>query len=332
MSRAWLAFITGLALGGVVRAEDRVTFAKQPGAAPITIVGTILDYTGKEVTIRPQENIPQVIPVSQILRVQTYYSPDYQKAIDTLVAGDHLTAEPMFRAVLKGEGRPWVKREQLAWIMRCAYRRGALTEVASAFLELIASDPESQHWSMAPLIWAPVGLTVSQQAQAKSWMASGSPASQLIGASWMLQDGTFANAAKQVLDELARNTNEYIAQLARTQLWRLRLGTSEMSELTIEGWKRDLERIPEHLRAGPTYLIGLGYFQRQEYRAAAAEYLWLPTVYGENEPLAARACLEAAEALRRSGLTREAENLYREVVTRFPWSPGAAEARGRLAE
>ncbi|MCA9080734.1 MAG: hypothetical protein KDA58_09260, partial [Planctomycetaceae bacterium] len=245
-------------------------------------------------------------------------------------AGETVSAEPAFRAVLQKENRIWVQREQRAWLMRCAYRRDDRSTAAAEFLEILKTDPQTTHWAMAPLIWHPVALSLGQQAQAKSWLVSSAVETQLLGASWLLQDPMYGKPAQRVLDELARNTNPVISQLARTQQWRIGSSGSDLNELMLDGWKRDLERLPEHLRAGPTMLIARGFAQLRDDRQAAAEYLWLPLVYADHEPLAARACLEAAEAFRRSGLTHEAENQYREVLARYPWSPMASEARSRL--
>jgi hypothetical protein len=84
------------------------------------------------------------------------------------------------------------------------------------------------------------------------------------------------------------------------------------------------------LRAGPMYLLGRAAALTSDSEQAAADWLWLPLVYHEDEHLAARACLEAADALDRLGRATEAETLHREVVERYGWSQFAAEARQKL--
>lgn len=316
----WLAHLRG---------EDRVTFAPTPESPPITIIGTIRDYTGKQLVIQPANKVPQTLQAEQILSIETAYGPIFGEAVDLLNRGAVNAAEARFREALQQESRAWVQRELLAWIIRCRHRQGDLLAAAFDFLELTRSDPESQHWQLAPLCWYATSLTPGQTTQAKSWLAGEDPIARLIAASWLLTDVTFGKPAQSALDELARNTNSVIAQLARCQLWRTRFGPL-LTERTLAAWEGDLERMPRFIQAGPRYLVGQGHLQRQDYRVAAACLLWIPTVTPELEPLSARATFEAAEALRRSGLTREALNLYREVLARYNWTLEAAEARERL--
>ena len=84
--------------------------------------------------------------------------------------------------------------------------------------------------------------------------------------------------------------------------------------------------MPEDLRGGPYYVLGRAHFQRREYGPAAAALLWLPFVYYEDHHLAARACLEAADALSKLGQSTEATTLYREVAHRFRETPFANQA------
>ena len=88
--------------------------------------------------------------------------------------------------------------------------------------------------------------------------------------------------------------------------------------------------MPAGLRAGPMYLLGRAASLASDSEQAAADWLWLPLVYNDDEYLAARACLEAADALSRLGRATEAETLYRELVERYGWSAFAEEARQKL--
>lgn len=321
--------ITLVVLASSTWADDRVTFAPEPGAAHITVIGDIKDYTGKVLQIQPRGTSPHSIPIDQIISIETFYAPPYRQGIALFDQGDIDAAEPLFDQALRTEGRPWVQREQYAWMMRCRHRRGDLSGVAEAFQKILATDAETRHWGMAPLIWSPTQLSTGQKAMAKTWLAGSFPPMRLIGASWLLDDPTFGEPARRGLDELARDTNPMVSQLSRIQLWRTQFAT-DLNGLTLAGWERDMEFVPSSLQAGPRYLIGRGYAQRQEYRQAAAAFLWLPVLYAEHEPLAAAACLEAGEALKRSGLTQEAENMYRELNIRYGWSPAARELRSRV--
>ena len=148
----------------------------------------------------------------------------------------------------------------------------------------------------------------------------------------LLFDPKYTETAQSELDRLARVGDPRVAALARTQLWRLRVAAPDVSDNELAGWEQTISQLPPELRAGPYFLLGRAAMQRSEYDRAAAAFLWLPTVYRDNEPLAAEAALNAVMALKRIGRLGEARMLLTELVNDYGWSAAAAEARGLLAE
>jgi TolA-binding protein len=105
-----------------------------------------------------------------------------------------------------------------------------------------------------------------------------------------------------------------------------------ISDSELAGWQLAIEALRPGLRGGPQYQVGRARYSRSEFDLAAAEFLWVATIYDEHEPTAARATLDAAEALVRAGRPDDAMVLFRETSERFAWSPAAVSAKSRLAE
>ena len=121
--------------------------------------------------------------------------------------------------------------------------------------------------------------------------------------------------------------------LASCQQWRQRLGNRAEINLTeLKSWGQTLEKLPEDLRCGPHYLLGKAYASRKEFELAAVHYLWQPLVQPDDHFLAAKAMLDAAEALQAIGQLNGAFRLFEEVSERFPKTPAALEAAAGLKE
>ncbi len=83
--------------------------------------------------------------------------------------------------------------------------------------------------------------------------------------------------------------------------------------------------MPAQVRAGPYFVLGRMHQHRSDYERALAAFLWLPTVYSENESLTSRACLEAAVSLERQGRVQNAITLLTEITQRHAWSEPPAK-------
>ena len=327
MTFRWLTLIFVLGFGTIVEGEDRVSYRPEGATSVFTLVGEVLDYSGKELTIRPTEGIPQSIPVEDVVEVQTHYDPDHLAAIESFRTGHVNEAIPLLKAALKREPRRWVEREILAWLTRCSLRKNDPITALTYFREIVKSDPMTQHWGLAPIEWMP-RQTASHLAQAAKPLLVETRASvRFLGASLLLFHPELGTTAKRELDSLARIPNRHISKLARAQLWRHSIAVNDVTINRLHVWQEEVNDLPIELRAGPQFLVARGYEQLGSLRLASAEYLKLTILYPENEPLVARATLEAAEALGKTGLTQEASVLYRELLTRFPQSDAARIAR-----
>ncbi|MBX3441520.1 MAG: hypothetical protein KF774_03875 [Planctomyces sp.] len=324
------ALLLTAAFGRPLSAQDKLYLKRPDSTETLMTAGEILDYTGRTIRYRTQTGLREE-PASIVVRVETTYPEADRRAQQAFEAGDYAAAIDEWRAALRTESRAWVQRELRARIVRTLLREGRFTDAGEAFLEIVASDPETLHWPVAPLLWAPTPLSVDDRAAASSRMSSTVPAARLLGASVLLGDANLGDAAERALQDLARDVSANISQLARAQLWRRRSGTA-ISDNELANWRSHVASMPPGTRAGPQYLIGRARLARSEFDIAAAELLWVPLVYSEHEPTAARASFDAAEALLRAGHRDDADRLFAETAERYPWSPVAREAESRRRE
>lgn len=315
------------------RADDRVTLQRAGSAGAITVVGEIEDFTSRRLTIRVKgAGSLQSFPADEVLTVSTSHSPAHQQGLQAFEAGAYAVAEQEFARALAVEGRSWVQQDLLAGMVRSAMRRGDRISAANSFVRMVEQEPATRHWGVIPLMWAPESIGRELRSEAERLLAARPEAARLLGASILLVDAAHSPAARRALDDLARSPEPCVSSLARAQLWRLRLAAGDFTSNQMQSWRGQIETMPRAARAGPMYTLGRAAALRSDLEQAAADWLWLPLVYDEDEPLAARACVEAAHALLRLGRADEAATLYREAAERFGWSPFAEEARQRLKE
>jgi len=318
-------------MGAIGFAQDRVTFTPEGASKPLIDTGEILDLTGTELILRSGAS-PRRIPTDRIERIETQYHRDHLAGEEAFRQGETAKALSLLRAALDREPRAWVDREILALIVQADLRQQDLAGAIRDFRVILTTDPATRHWGIAPLIWSPQVVPDALRVELQKLLSTGTAGEQLIAGSLLLFDPLHGEEAERVLHSVSRNTNPMLSATARAQLWRLELASRTVHDVTLERWRDHLVRLPKELRPGPQYLYSRGYEVLGDLRMAAAEAMWLPTVYPDNEVLTARALLDAAENLSRTGLNRDAQTLYRELVTRYPWSRDAALARSRLEQ
>lgn len=318
-----------LAVAATALAQDRVSFIPERATSPVTLIGEVLDYTGRELSIRPLSGPLQTIPAENVQDVKTSYDPAHLQGSQQLELGNHQAARSAFSEALTREDRQWMQREILALLMQVELREQNLAGAIERFRGIVRSDPVTRHWGAAPLVWSPVAVSDDLRTEMRLWMKAERPPERLLGASLLLLDPLYGEAAERELTVLSRDANSRVSAYARAQLWRLELAGRDISDVQLGSWRQEIERMPAPLHPGPRYLLARGYEVRGEPRTAAAEWLWIPYVTPANEPLSARALSDAADALERSGLSTEAATLRAELIVRYPWSREAAQARSR---
>lgn len=298
-----------------------------PGKTGKTVLQcTILDYTGNLIVLETVAGATRRYPAAHVVNVRTPQMPSHVMGLQHFVAGDYKKAVANFEAALQIEERKWVRREILSMLVRSHRKSGDLSAAALHFLAITKSDAETRHMTEIPLVWTSRKLSPRLKGQAKLWLFEKSPAGKLIAAAVLIDDKMYGETARETLLGLRVTTDTRINALAAAQLWRMKLRKGPPDAGDLKQWKKTARGLPGKLRAGPYYLIGRAHQARKEHEQAAAALLWIPLVFDGDRQLAARACLEAADALVDAGQPQESLTLYREVQVRFSKSEFASEA------
>jgi signal peptidase II len=323
----YLAFLWAACLSPAL-AQDRILL-QQPGGSRIPLSGYIEDYNGRELLLKLKPGDPvRRFPRSEIVEVTTEYTPRHDKGRRLFAAARIDDAKVELAAALNEEDRPWVRREILALLVKCALWTGDYLTAVNRFTPIVTSDPETFHYGLIPLNWTTSEPPARMRFDLRDWVGNASkPLMKLIGASWLLAVPDSTIEAEQILRKLTRESDVRIQRLAQMQLWRVKVQRSDdLNASEIEHWNQFVEDLPVELRGGAYFLIGQAWKQRREYDRAARAYLWLPLVFDADRWLSANACYEAAGSLKMLGDSSQAANLYREVVFRYGDTPSGIKA------
>jgi len=146
-----------------------------------------------------------------------------------------------------------------------------------------------------------------------------------------LLTGPARGEAVEKLRQLVSSPDRRIAQLASAQLWRTAVASADSRQL--DSWAETIELMPEGLRAGPLYVLGMAQLQNKQWECAALSLLRVAIVYRQDRSLAAQSLLEAARGLEQASQSAEAARLYHELLREYPeQARAAAEAQSRLEE
>jgi len=310
-----------------VLGEDSV-LVRNKGGGRTRLEGTVVDYTGKELVLQLATGREQRFPGTAVLDIKTQYGPQHEAAEEALGRGDYQQAVALYREAVERETRRWVRHEILARAVECYRELAQWQPAAETFLLLVRDDPDTPYFDTIPLAWSPLEPSASLEQAALGWLGqSESPVAALLGASYLMSTGS-RPAALARLERLVVDADPRVASLALAQTWRAKIVTASPEELTK--WSRAIERMPEPLRAGPYWVLGRGWMRPKMGDQAAFALLRVPILYPPQPRLASPALLEAARAMAESDQTSEAVRLYREVLSRYPDTRQAAEARRQL--
>jgi len=312
----------------MVLAQDRVVLRREGLSGRITISGSVDDCTGSELKIRSGDGTVRTYPAGDVVGIETPLTEPHDRGLKFLADNDVDSALREFDLALRKESRTWVRREILALQVRCGLRRGDYALAGARYLAILKSDPESRHFGLIPLEWAPESNRAGALNEARQWLSTTSEPAQLIGASLLFDDPQSSAAARTTLRTLSTSTDRRIQVLAQFQAWRADVAANAVNELQLVRWQNRVDELPSALRAGPSYLLGRAYAGRHDFELAAAAYLWLPLVDDHDYRLTARATLEAGIALKRIGQQFESQSLFREITRRLqPRQPRMRQVR-----
>ncbi len=326
------AFFVCLAVAvacGSAAAQDVIFLsASNQGTGRIRITGEVLDYTGSQLRVRLADGREQTFPGDRVARIETPTTAEQQEADRRFAAGRYAEALPLYQQARQKESRVWMRRQITAQIVRCCWLLGRTELAGEEFLLLVQSDPETPYFDCIPLAWMPGEPSGALEQAAVGWLRrSQMPAAVLLGASHLLSGPARAEAVAR-LQQLVLGSDRRVAQLAMAQLWRVQFVTADQGKLL--GWEEVVRRMPRGLRAGPYFVLGAAWAQKQQWERAALAWMRVPILHADHRRLAAQALLRAAGALEQLDRPDQAARLYRELVQQYDQMPEAAEATRRL--
>ncbi len=303
-------------------AQDKIEVRPDHHVGQATLPCTILDFTQSEIKVKllPSGTV-KIYPSSQIVKVHTPQTEQHQQGLEQLNNEEYKKAIDSFSEALNIENRLWVRREILALMTKAALALGDNLKAAHRFQIMVENEPDARSFDLIPLDWDIKETLSPARNAAHNWLTEQDEVKQLIGASILLTAPDYQAQAEAALRSLATSPHVNIQQLARSQLWRLRLRAGDISLMELQRWERNLNQIPEHLRAGPHFLLGIGYAMLERHGQAAASFLWIPLADNSNPQLSAEASLKAADSILAMGQTNNALRLYRETAARYSKSP-----------
>ena len=294
--------------------------------------GRILDYSGRGLRLELPSGREKLIPIGEILQIETNRTPQQRAARLAVKAGQIEKALRNYHRLRDTgiEERPWVQREILAELIECQRSLGLYDQATSNFIRLLEQDPNTPYLDTIPLVWTGgAQLTPKAIEHAKAWLASGVPLERLLGASLLLT-GPKRGGAEQALRQLMENSTDPVAALAALQWLRTRVPSASQEDLQL--CRTAIDRLPTTLRSGPYYILGTLHAARDEHRQAAIATMHVPILYADQPRLAAESLLTAAKSMVKSGLRSEAVRIYQELIDGYPKSMAAREAAQQQEE
>jgi hypothetical protein len=314
--------------GGHGSAEDVVVLKAPHGGDPPQIRGEVLDYTGSNLALRHPSGRVESVAGERVAEVLTAWGESAQRADAQFAAAQYADAQSSYRLAVREESRRWAQRRLVARLVWCLQYQERFDEACDTFLALYRDDPSTQYLDAMPLVWTTAIPTSALRTKAAAWLDDRQqPAARLLAASWLLST-EHRGEALRVLQGLGGDDPRLLF-LAEAQLWRTELATREESDL--RQWQARIEQMPLLVRAGPYFVLGRGWSQRNRPLEAAWSFLRVPIHHDQQRGLAAQSLLEAAAELEKMAQAPQARRLYREIVERFAETPTADIARQRLA-
>lgn len=329
----WAVALSGLVPIVIVvptcSAADVVQYSRSATGTPVRQTGTILDYTGRELTLELVDGKRVQIPTDRVIAIETTRVDAHQAANRLLADGHPAQALTLYRRAVREETRTWMRRWILADTCRCYAQLGQVEQACDTFSILVGSDPQTPWFDAIPLCWTAQTAPPDLYRRFVGKLQSGAtPIEQLCAASWLLTSTAERGRAIECLQQLATQPDARVAGLATAQLWRTTIATATATDAAQ--WQSQLAKTPPKLRGGPYYLLGQLWGKLGNRQESALTFMRVPILFGKQRNLAAEALWAAGQQLEQLRQNDEAINVYRELANHHDDNPLAANARQRI--
>jgi hypothetical protein len=320
-TRVVLAFF--LAVPAVLLADDVVRVK----GSTIGYRGEIVRWDDRGLVMKtgPSQQLKEFTR-DQIDRVDTKWPQGFDAGKAALTKGDFNEAVLQLRSALRDEQRNWAKDMIKGYLLQGVDGQGDLDATAELFVEIAPGRRDAGVMAYAPLRWtndAPV--SEQQRTAARSWlMKQDDPVVKLLAANWLI-DGPDRDRAATVIERLVTDPDSRVRPVARAMLMReqLRKNPEAVTKEDVADYKTEVSQLPNSVRLGPQFVLGMAHDAVGEPIDAALAYLYIPFVISGPADLQAEALERAAAACRKAKLNQDAAKIAAELQNSFPTSAAA---------
>ena len=291
--------------------------------------GTVEKFNRRELQILLLGGQRRTIDSKNVVRIDTNRTPGHRAA--RLAAANQQYAKASsgyFRLLENGlEDRDWVRREMQYELVLALAAEGKYGLAAREFSKLWASNCPPSYFSAIPLVWTG-GFVCSPRNEtiAEGWLRSQSDVERLMGASLLIGSGKTEDATKATR-QLSQTATNPVAALALCQSLRPRV--PKATEEDVQICRQAIDRLNPTVRDGPYYILGRLYAAKGEHQKAAVAAMRVPILF-QNPRLAAESLLTAGKSMIKSGLIEDGHRIYKELISSYPQSKAAEEARREI--
>lgn len=290
-----------------VRAVER-NFDPWDPPKPFVVRGEITEFDQQQLTLIDAETQqPRQISSEQVQRVVPVWVNDQvRQAVQLFETRQYRECvKPLQEALASGVPR-WQQRILISYLVRAAWALERPRSAGILFLNLVDNAPPPLLFADMPLCWTTIEPDQALQREAVNWLSDPRPEAQLLGASWLLVT-TQRDQAIATINRLRDSKNPTVARLATAQSWRI-VPPPEVVP-SLKRWSEYRELLIEPLQLGPTELIADRLQRIGESELAVGQWSRIATIHADRYHRASQALRSAAETLRQSGDTDQADRI-----------------------
>ena len=311
--------------------QDVVTVRTDDGGRR-EVAGRVVAYDSGGLTLTAPTGATLDFDAADVVRVVTPRLPVHLAGLRAWADRDVPAARERLAAALAEEPREWVRREILAALVTADLAAADRPAAGSHALALLRSDPgATDRLGRLPVPWGDRRPRAAELAAANRWLNGPDDAETLLGAGVLVGEPDRRADAVGVLKRLSRSAGGPVAGLARLQRWRAKVLDGALKAGELETARRRVDALPEALRAGPRFTLGVAYEAAGRNEEAVAAFLFAPLADPADPARAADGLVRAAKLLR-PGDPTAAIRLLREARERFPSTEASGEAAAALRE
>lgn len=324
-----LVAIASLPLVGLVASaipDDGV----KPKGSSIVYRGEIVRYDERGVTLKwgPSQQLKE-FSHDQVERIDTKWPLGFEEGKAALARGDFASAASQLRTAVREEKRPWAQDFCRGYLLRALDGQGDVEGAAEVFVDLAPNRRDVGIMAFAPFRWIKEPpLSEQRRTMARAWLLHNEePLVKLLAANWLIDsDRPKAQAA---LEKLLTDPDGRVRPIARAMLLREQIEKNPkvLAKEDLVEFRAEVERLPNPVRVGPQYVLGLAYEAAGEPIDAALAFLYIPFVTFGPPELQADALERAAKACRKANLKGDAAKIESELRKKFPASAAASRVK-----